>query len=507
MDTSLNIVELIENNPITRLSGTYQNKLLTKIKNNFTDTEQQLFVASFYCFLNYNQRNDFVIDLDNIWKWIGFSTKQKAKNLLEKNFVINNDYKNLLNQQVSHNLFVHGGHNKEIFMLTIRTFKLFCLKAGTEKAAQIHEYYIKMEETLQEVIQEESDELKLQFENKDKELANKDKELEKKDKEKDKIREKTLIEQFPTNEQCVYYGIIDNLSQSGEKLIKFGNSNNLKNRVVRHKDTYSNFRLVNAFKVENKLQIENAIKENQILNKRQRELTINNKKYIELLNIDGLSFTELDKIIQDIITSIEYTPENYEKLLNENTELKKKLSEDTELNELILLKIENQKLKIENQKLKIENIKLIKKYNTLLRKTKPIILDEDDADAEGKENLNNFKNYEESINEITNTKKDAKNNINEITNTKKDEINDKVYKTLIGTREEVYKEISYKTTGGLTKDDLLLNKNGKIVSKKKCILETQINRLEAVNLKKKKVVNDKISANLVDSVSPSSCKG
>ena len=79
MDTSLNIVELIENNPITRLSGTYQNKLLTKIKHNFTDTEQQLFVASFYCFLNYSQRNDFVIDLDNIWKWMGYNQKFKAK--------------------------------------------------------------------------------------------------------------------------------------------------------------------------------------------------------------------------------------------------------------------------------------------------------------------------------------------------------------------------------------------------------------------------------------------
>ena len=468
METSLNIVELIENNPIIRLSGTYQNKLLTKIKNNFTDTEQQLFVASFYCFLKYNQRNDFVIDLDNIWKWLGFSSKHNSKRLLEKNFKLDIDYKILLLQDAKQDIYTHGGNNKETILLTIRTFKLFCLKAGTEKAAQIHEYYIKMEETLQEVIQEESDELKLQ-------LANKDKELEKKDKEKDKIREKTLIEQFPNNAQCVYYGIIDNLSQSGEKLIKFGNSNNLKNRVVRHKDTYSNFTLVNAFKVENKLQIENAIKENQILNKRQRELTINNKKYIELLNIDGLSFTELDKIIQEIITSIEYTPENYEKLLNENTELKKKLSEDKELNKLILLKIENQKLKI-------ENIKLIKKYNTLLRKTKPIILHEDEDDAEGKKDLNNCKNYEESINEITNEKK--------------------VYETLIGTREEVYKEISYKTTGGLTKDDLLVNKNGKIVSKKKCILETQINRLEAVNLKKKKVVNDKISANLVDSVPP-----
>jgi len=480
---ALNIVELIENNPITRLSGTYQNKLLTKIKNNFTDTEQQLFVASFYCFLKYSQRNDFVIDLDNIWKWMGYNQKFKAKFSLEKNFKLDIDYKILLCQPAQQKN-VRGGHNKETILLTIRTFKLFCLKAGTEKAAQIHEYYIKMEETLQEVIQEESDELKLQLENKDKELENKDKELEnkdkeleKKDKEKDKIREKTLIEQFPNNAQCVYYGIIDNLSQSGEKLIKFGNSNNLKNRVVRHKDTYSNFRLVNAFKVENKLQIENAIKENQILNKRQRELTINNKKYIELLNIDGLSFTELDKIIQEIITSIEYTPENYEKLLNENKELKKKLNEDKELSELILLKVENQKLKI-------DNIKLIKTYNALLRKTKPIILDENDAECT--EDL--LENYEESINKIKNAKKE------------KDEINDKVYKKLIGTREEVYNEISYKTTGGLTKDDLLVNKNGKIVSKKKCILETQINRLEAVNLKKKKVVNDKISANLVDSV-------
>jgi hypothetical protein len=86
MNSSLDIVELIENNPITRLSNTYQNKLITKIKSNFTDTEQQLFVTSFYCFLNYNQRTDFVIDLDNVWKWLGFSTKQNAKMLLEKKF-------------------------------------------------------------------------------------------------------------------------------------------------------------------------------------------------------------------------------------------------------------------------------------------------------------------------------------------------------------------------------------------------------------------------------------
>ena len=34
MTECLNIVELIENNPVTRLSNTYQNKLITKIKTN-----------------------------------------------------------------------------------------------------------------------------------------------------------------------------------------------------------------------------------------------------------------------------------------------------------------------------------------------------------------------------------------------------------------------------------------------------------------------------------------
>jgi len=63
---NLNIVNLIEKNPITKLTNTYNNKLLIKIKENFTDAQQQLFISSFYCYLNYNQTTDFVIDLDNI---------------------------------------------------------------------------------------------------------------------------------------------------------------------------------------------------------------------------------------------------------------------------------------------------------------------------------------------------------------------------------------------------------------------------------------------------------
>ena len=481
MEKSLDIVELIENNPITRLSNTYQNKLITKIKGSFTNTEQQLFVTSFYCFLNYNQRNDFVIDLDNVWKWLGFSSKFNSKRMLEKHFIINTDYKCLLlnsEEQVSH---THGGHNKEIIMLTIRTFKLFCLKAGTKKAEQIHEYYIKLEETLQEIVQEESDELKLQLENKDKELEckdneleNKERELEKKDIEKNRIREKTLIENFPSNQQCVYYGLVDNVSDNNEKLVKFGNSNNLKNRVCNHKDTYSNFRLINAFRVENKLQIENAMKEHPILSLRQRTITINNKNYVELLNIDDLSFTELDKIIKSIISGIDFTAENYEKLLSENRILKAKLNENGDA----LL------LKVENDKLKLENIKLIKKYNTLLRKTNTSIGDAEDMSGYHDEISETIeKSYEQSISKV-------KSGFKNITRNKdgKYHIHGKIYEKLTGTREEVFNEIAYRTSGELNKDDLIVNKSGKIVSKKKVIYETNKNRFEEINLKKQKKV-------------------
>ena len=134
---TLNIVDLIESNPITKLSSDYNYKLLVKIKDNFTDFEQHIFLSSFYCYLNYHPTNDFVIDLDNVWKWMGFSQKVNAKTLLEKQFIKDSDYKIFAPEGSGAKKESRGGHNKETIMLTIRTFKLFCLKAGTKKAEHI----------------------------------------------------------------------------------------------------------------------------------------------------------------------------------------------------------------------------------------------------------------------------------------------------------------------------------------------------------------------------------
>jgi hypothetical protein len=45
---SLNIVDLLEKNPVTKLSNTYQSKLLTKLKERFNEIEQKIFLTSLF---------------------------------------------------------------------------------------------------------------------------------------------------------------------------------------------------------------------------------------------------------------------------------------------------------------------------------------------------------------------------------------------------------------------------------------------------------------------------
>jgi hypothetical protein len=322
----INIVNLIEENPITKLSYNYNGILLTKIKNAFTDFEQQLFVTSFYCYLNYNQKTDFVIDLDEVWKWLGFSQKQRSKILLEKHFTLDLDYKILLTPQNKQKYVGSGGHNKEKILMTVKTFKSLCLKADTKKANEIHEYYMKMEELIQDAINEESNELKKQLGQITTQLEQKDLQLQtqitQSQKEKDLLREKTLLEQFPINAQCVYYGRIDNKSVKGEHLIKFGISNELCRRVNEHKSNFSNFCLINAFKVTNHVQTENGIKRHPVLKKYIRSIqTEKNANNVELISVEKFSFEEIDEIIKTIIKETEYNVENYNIVLEKNVQL------------------------------------------------------------------------------------------------------------------------------------------------------------------------------------------
>ena len=56
-------------------------------------------------------------------------------------------------------------------------------------------------------------------------------------------------------------------------------------------------------------------------------------------------------------------------------------------------------------------------------------------------------------------------------------IKGKTYENLEGSRAQVWHETAYKTPGNLCKCDLIMNKNGRIVSKKKHATAKRDNRL------------------------------
>ena len=368
----LNIVELIEKNPISKLSNAYNNKLINKIKDNFTDFESQLFVSSFYCYLNYDKNIDFVVDLDNIWKWLGFSTKQNSERVLEKHFKLNVDYKNLAYQfgGASSNDEKWGGHNKQTILLTIKCFKSLCLKAQTKKASEIHEYYMKMEEVLHQIVEEETDELRLQLEQKEniileiKQNSEQEKQqlIQNSKKEKQKAIEQAIIAHFPLNTECIYIGTIDNTNEANEKLIKFGHTNDLATRINDHRKGYTNFELVEAFKVQNKVEIENLIKTYPKIKRQIRSIQLNGKNKTEIIAYDSTNFTIdiLTKHIRDIIHSKTYSIDNFNRIM--------KLNEDLE-NEN---KVFNEKNKSYEMIIIEKNIQ-INKLNDLLETNQKII--------------------------------------------------------------------------------------------------------------------------------------
>lgn len=336
--TEINIVDLIEKNPITKLSNDYNNKLLNKIKETFTGFEQQLFVSSFYCYLNYNDV-DFVIDLDKVWKWMGFTLKATAKDLLEKHFKTDIDYKISVRSKpeqdfIDVNNKKWGGQNRHTIILNIKCFKSLCMKARTRKADEIHDYYMKLEKVLQKTIEEETDELRLQLEQKENIILEKDNAIIKTKKEKQRAVEEATITQFPLNTECIYFGTIDNTNEANENLIKFGHTNDLATRIRDHRKQYNNFILTAAFRVQNKVEIENLIKTYPKIKRQIRTIDVNGKAKTEIIAYDATNFTieKLTKYIKDIIHSKTYSIDNFNRIMKENEDF---IAENKELKEQI----------------------------------------------------------------------------------------------------------------------------------------------------------------------------
>ena len=355
LENILDIVKLIEQNPITRLNSNYQSKFIEKIKNSFTESQQHLFVASFYCYLNY-KKDEFIIDLDNIWKWVGFSRKNDCKKLLEKYFIIENDYIiGFTEVAVKLNL---GGRPTEKILLTINTFKKLCLKSNTKKSNEIHDYFIKMEEIFQELLDEESNELRHQ-------LSIKDQLFLENQIDNEKEKHQLLVNSY-FKKSIVY------LIRLYNNLYKFGYTNNIKKRINELKRLMNNKNLTLIFCIESKnnIELENKLKDyfktNNSESCKRITQTINDNVFTECIQISN----NYDiNIIKNIIIK-------FNKNIGENIEIKDNIlmREENILaleNRNIELKIEYNKYVILEEQLKKANER-IKELEAELLKFKPI---------------------------------------------------------------------------------------------------------------------------------------
>ena len=253
-----------------------------------------------------------------------------------------------------------GGHNKEIIMLNIETFKLFCLKANTKKANEIHKYFVKLEKILQQTIEEESQEFKLQIQNLNIKMIQ--------DKATD--RHTILLNKFAHSGSLVYLIKVKTF-ENGSYIVKIGESRlGVGNRVNEHKIKYEECCILDCFSVNQSKKFESFLHSHQDIkstlvtdlkgHENEKELfligkTLSYKKLIQIINDNIKHYNDNACIISEI-----------EKLKLENENLKlinqTKTSDNIYLKELVEL---NKKLfdKVEN--LEKSNKEILEKLNTI----------------------------------------------------------------------------------------------------------------------------------------------
>lgn len=368
---NLDIVELIEKNPITRLSKNYQNVLLNKIKENFNEEEQRLFVTNFYCYLNHKD-DEFIIDLNKVWKWIGFSRIDPAKRVLEKNFSIDKEYKIALHRLVERKN--EGGHNKENILMTIDTFKRLCMISNTYKAKSIRNYYIKMEKLVNETFEIQFNELQIQFEQKEKQNKYLEDNNKKLINDKKLEKQNILLKQFNKEINIVYIIRVKTFDDC-RYIIKIGESRQgISNRFKQHNTNYEECLLLDCFEVDKSKQFEaflhHELNDHKVTNldghEKENELFLVGEKLTyqmveNLINSKIKEYNDITKVSLELEQS---------KINTKNLEMLLDTTKQTNLLEFCKLLSDNQKV-IDNKFMKLQNSldEILNKVNMLSAKT------------------------------------------------------------------------------------------------------------------------------------------
>lgn len=345
---------------------------LSQLLNDILNTEEQkLFVQSFQTYLHYgNDDTSFVINIDDIWQWIGFSKKDKAKDLLIKHFIENKDYTISLpefRERVYGGEKNYGGQNKETIMLTVNTFKKFCMKASTKRADEVCDYYLKMENIMHKYITEKIEANKQKLIEMDTKLVNANFQIE--------VERHNVLIQTYSMRRVVYIMKVITL-EDGNLIIKIGESENIKERVEKLSAEFATKIIVlEIFICEDSRAFEKFL---------HKYPEINKYKYSELIN--GKKSTELFKT----------TSKEYHKIVKYANKYLKNYNKDIEI---MKLRIKEKELDIKNKIISIcttkdDLIKVLELVNLSSIKDESV---ESSSDEEDEKPIKNNKEIKATI--------------------------------------------------------------------------------------------------------------
>jgi len=359
---TINFTELVRNSNTTlSLSNEYQSKMITLLNTEFTESQQQWYIANLYIYMNYHPTNDYPINLENVFKMIGFANKGNAKRTLENNFTKNEDYKITILPSEK------GQMAREDIMLNIDTFKSLCMLEKTEKGKEIRKYYVKLENIHNKIIKQEIEEQKQLLLEKDTLLQDSFKQLENKDLEKKREVEMTLKNSF--NKRCLVYLI--KITINDEIIYKFGHTDDIVTRLRAHKNQISeDIELVYCIESKDNKMLERLLIDYLEQYKFRIKRTINDKQQTELLKVNDI------QMVKDKLIELNKDIENDKLLI---TKLKNKII-DLEIENIQLKQqsLEDESQKINELKNKIERLeKTILDYKLGDNKIKPFIENED----------------------------------------------------------------------------------------------------------------------------------
>ena len=251
---SINFSELVKSSNTT-FSLNLQNQLVERLNTNFTEEEQRWYVANLYMYMNYHPTNDYPINLENVFKMIGFANKGNAMKTIQSNFTEGEDYKKLLfrmEKQVKNGKDLGGaGLNKEDVMLNVDTFKNLCMLAKTERGKSIRKYYVKIENVYNEIIKQEMDSQKSLLQ-KEKETA--DKLLEEKDRYIAQLKQQEAVSHL----YIAHNPVIKNLHKIG--IFTSTKTNDVFVRQENHKSSNPHFEYLFTYETKNAKMIEDFVK-------------------------------------------------------------------------------------------------------------------------------------------------------------------------------------------------------------------------------------------------------